>query len=67
MLKFKNGVPLSGLQPDMLCGIDVCNEVFKEYGYDCIVTSTTDGVHMVGSFHYKGLAVDLHHGHFPTL
>ncbi len=63
MLKFKNGVPLQGLQPDMLYCLDECNAVFKSFGYDCIVTSTTDGKHMVGSKHYIGYAGDLRRRH----
>lgn len=63
MLKFKDGVPLGGLQPDMLYCLDECNEIFHEYGFDCIVTSTTDGKHMLGSKHYIGYAVDLRHWH----
>lgn len=63
MLKFKDGVPLEGLQPDMLYCLDICNDVFKAHGFDCVVTSTTDGKHMIGSFHYIGYAVDLRTRH----
>jgi len=59
MLKFKKDVPISGLQPEALDGIDICNAVFNSFGEDCIVTSTTDGDHMIGSLHYKGLAWDM--------
>jgi len=67
MIKFKDGVPLSGLQPDMLYCIDTCNDVFKQFGHDLIVTSTTDGTHMLNSKHYVGYAIDLRIWHLEGL
>lgn len=66
MLKFKDGVPLGGLQPDMLYAIDKCNDVFNDRDYDCIVTSTTDGKHMKNSKHPLGFAGDLRRYHIQT-
>jgi len=63
MLKFKDGVPLKGLKPQMLNCVDICNDVFHKQGADCTITSTTDGKHMKKSLHYKGLAIDLRTWH----
>ncbi|MGR3219509.1 MAG: hypothetical protein ACUZ8H_06790 [Candidatus Anammoxibacter sp.] len=63
MLNFKDGVPLGGLQPDILYAIDKCKDVFDEYKYDCTITSTTDGKHMTNSLHYVGFAIDLRTRH----
>jgi len=37
----------------------VAESVYRDRGYDCVVTSAIDGVHSHGSRHYSGLAVDL--------
>jgi hypothetical protein len=39
----------------------VAHDVYEAagQGHRFMVTSVTDGKHMVGSFHYRGLAVDL--------
>ncbi len=58
MLKFKPGVSIRGLQPQMLLAIQVAEEEFSKYGLDTTVTAGADGVHKEGSLHYKGLALD---------
>lgn len=58
---FKNGVKLSGLQPEIVTALIVANEVYRERGRPegVTVTSVVDGKHMTGSKHYDGQAVDL--------
>lgn len=63
MISFKDGVPLGGLQPDMLYAVDKCKDIFGDYKYDLIITSTTDGKHMANSLHYVGFAIDLRTRH----
>jgi len=58
MLGLKVGVKMHLLQPQIVLAILACNDVFKEFGYDCIVTSLSDGVHRPDSLHYRGCAVD---------
>ena len=62
-LSLKAGVRLHGIRPELVVALVVCEGVFREAGYDFIVTSGTDGQHMRGSAHYDGSAVDgrLHH------
>jgi len=59
----KKGVKIKGLQPEILLAITEAREVYRELGADLIITSLLDGKHMPGSFHYKGLAVDLRTRH----
>jgi hypothetical protein len=60
MIRFKPGASLEGVQPETLEAIAVAARVYAKHGIDTlVVTSGTDGKHMVGSLHYKGLAVDL--------
>ena len=59
MLKFKEGVSIFGLQPEILWAIDRATEVFAQFGRDCVVTSARGDVHSRKSRHYSGLAVDL--------
>jgi len=58
MLYTKEGMCVAGLRPENLFAIMVATEVFASFGYDCILTSVTDGKHMPGSLHYVGLASD---------
>lgn len=56
---YKSGVPET-LQVEMYRLLPVIDYITSEIcGRTAIITSTTDGRHMLGSKHYKGLAVDL--------
>jgi hypothetical protein len=59
MLSFKAGVKLQGIQPEILLAIYVANEVYSQYGVECVLTSCLDGTHSKHSLHYKGYAVDV--------
>jgi hypothetical protein len=55
---FKDGVRIPlGPQGIVLAAI-VASEVYTEFGYDFVITSWNDGVHMAGSKHYKNEAFD---------
>ena len=57
MLRFKDGVSVYGLQPEMLLALDKCCAVWPT---DITVTSARyDAHHSHKSRHYSGLAVDL--------
>ena len=58
-VRFKEGVLLSGLQPEMLGAIDVCAEIFESNGLALTITSARGGNHSKYSHHYKGLAIDI--------
>jgi hypothetical protein len=43
----------------------VAEEVYREHGFPCIITSLLDGTHNTGSLHPKGNAADLRVKHIP--
>lgn len=63
MLYFKDDVEIGGVQPETVLALTMCNEVFKEKGYDTYITSLVDGKHGKGSKHYIGFAFDLRTKH----
>lgn len=67
MLKFKPGVSLKGLTPQMVLALEVVQEAFKSYGLDTVVTSANDGTHKTNSFHYQGRAFDFRTKHSGNL
>jgi hypothetical protein len=59
MLRFKDGVSLSNMQPQVVVGLILAEQAFATVGAECVVTSVNDGAHTTESFHYSGLAADL--------
>lgn len=62
----KKGVKLRGLKPEMLLGITICNDVYKSFGVDMVITSVNDSKHGYGSLHYSGSATDLRTRNVPN-
>ncbi len=58
-MKIKSDVDLRGLQPQMAIAAIVAASVYAANGAELMITSGTEGTHMKGSLHYKGLALDL--------
>ena len=67
MIKFKPGVSLEQLQPQMLIALEAVREEFTRWGLDTVVTSANDGEHMEGSKHYTGAAFDFRTKHSAGL
>lgn len=59
MLLLKGNVNVFGLKPEAQLAITVANSIYTEEGYDCVITSITDGKHSHDSDHYLGYGVDL--------
>lgn len=61
MLQLKKGVILTGVRSEILFIIYQIQKYFEEHlpKKDFVITSLTDGKHMKGSLHYKGLALDM--------
>lgn len=57
-MKLKDGVSLVGVQWQMFAAAIIVEAVYEHFGYDCIITAGSDGKHMQGSLHYRGLALD---------
>ena len=62
-LFIKPSAKLKGLQPEILIGLRVLEDVLDKYGYDTVITEATGGSHMEESLHYKGLALDIRSKH----
>ena len=60
MISLKPGVKVSGIKPELVIALHICESLWASYhGQPLVVTSIKDGKHMVGSKHYDGLAADL--------
>lgn len=59
------GARVLGLRSEVVLALMVANDVFKESGFDCVITAGIDGSHSRGSIHYKALAADLRANHIP--
>lgn len=65
-MKFKVGVSLKDLQPQMLVAILLAEQILSEIcgpTVPLVVTSVNDGIHKDGSYHYKGRAFDIRTRH----
>lgn len=59
-VKYKSGVSLIGVQPQVCLGIQMVARAYEEIGMtEMWITSVTDGKHKEGSKHYEGLAFDV--------
>lgn len=55
----KHNVNVLGITPQMVLAYVIAQRLFNQHGYDCVITSATDGPHGRHSHHYKGHALDL--------
>jgi len=58
-ISLKQGVKMNLLQPQIVLGLLIISSIYKDYGYDLVLTSLSDGVHSPSSLHRLGSAVDL--------
>lgn len=66
MIKFKKGVKITGLKPEMIPVMICANEIFNSYNADCVITSALDGKHSKNSRHYVGMALDFRIRHLSS-
>jgi hypothetical protein len=67
-MRFKNGVKIMGLQPELLAALAVCDDIYQKfYNTDMVVTSAVDGKHAITSLHYAGAAADLRTRNIDTV
>jgi hypothetical protein len=67
-MRLKSSVGLRGLQPELIPAMIIASEVYRELGFDFVLTSVTDSqeVHMKNSLHPKGYAMDVRTRNVPT-
>lgn len=53
MLKLKTGVNPKGIQPELLLAIQIVTQIYKDYGYDAVITSLFDGKHGAHTLHQR--------------
>jgi len=58
-MKLKAGAIMTGLQLQMRDVLIAADQIWKDAGYEFVVTEGTGGEHSAGSLHYYGYAVDL--------
>lgn len=58
MLKFKKGVSLKHFTPQIVLAIIATEAIYDDHGFDCTVTSGSDGKHGPRSLHPEGNAFD---------
>lgn len=58
MISLKHDVEINGMRPELSLAIAITHSVMIRRGWDLVVTSVRDGVHMEGSRHYSGCAFD---------
>lgn len=66
MIIVKPGVIFKNLRPEIYKLFGLLDNTWAAYGATCVITSGNDGVHKIGSFHYKDLAIDLRSKNLPS-
>jgi hypothetical protein len=59
MVTCKKGVDYQALLPVCKVAANQLKSIFLDFGYDMVLTSTTEGEHSARSLHYHGLAFDV--------
>lgn len=55
----KDKVRIQGVCAELAFVMPIVDSVFRDAGYEAVITSVLDGKHMRSSAHYTGRAVDL--------
>lgn len=58
-MKLKEGASLTDVSWRMFDAAIKVESVLAHFAVDTVITAGTDGKHMAGSLHYKGLALDV--------
>ncbi|MDX1496952.1 MAG: hypothetical protein R3352_05305 [Salinisphaeraceae bacterium] len=66
MLKIADESVRPGNNIGLMLGIMIAEQVFAEFGIECIITSLNDKRHSRTSLHYADQAVDFRSRHMPS-
>lgn len=66
MMKLKEGVRFGSNVFAMAAAMIVVNDIFRELGFECVITSANDGTHGTGSLHPKDGAIDIRSHDLPN-
>lgn len=58
-MRFKKGVKLQGVRPELVLAMQVANDIFAGERCEMTITSVLDGEHSRNSLHYAGCAFDV--------
>jgi hypothetical protein len=58
-MKIKEGVKIEGIKFEIITIIPQLDWLLSMYNKPLVITSALDGLHIKGSLHYKGLAIDI--------
>jgi hypothetical protein len=58
-MQLKPSVKLTGITSELLIGLTICNDIYKKYNVEMVITSLLDSKHSAKSLHYSGNAADL--------
>lgn len=66
-MQLKPSVQLTGITSELLLGLVICNDIYKKYNVEMVITSLLDSKHSPKSLHYSGNAADLRTSNIPDL
>jgi hypothetical protein len=64
-MQLKPSVKLTGITNELFIGLIICNDVYKKYNVEMVITSLIDSKHSPKSLHYSGNAADLRTSNIP--
>lgn len=65
-MRLKAGVNPVGIKPEINLAMMIADAVYKDFMYECVITSINDSTHSATSRHYQGMAFDLRTRHMPA-
>ena len=64
-MEFAPGCQIQGMTPELLAGLNICDEVYRSWSTIMVVKHVKDGQHMRASLHYSGNAADIRTSTLP--
>lgn len=58
-MTLKVGVRILGIRPELVLGLSIAQEVYRQHNVEFVITSVMEGTHKRASIHYAGGGADL--------